>query len=59
MAFEALVTIPPFQVLEEGMEEFPLWLSRLRAWRRICEDAYLIPGVAQWGKDPALLQAAV
>ena len=35
----------------------PLWLSRLRTWRGICQGAGLIPGLAQWVKDPVLLQA--
>ena len=28
--------------------EFPLWLSGLRTWHNVCEDAGLIPGLAQW-----------
>ena len=40
-------------------EGFPLWLSRLRAGRSVCEDADSIPGLAQWVKDLALLQAVV
>ena len=27
--------------------EFPSWLSRIRTWHCICEDAGLIPGLAQ------------
>ena len=34
--------------------EFPLWLSRLRIQCCLCEDVDLIPGLAQWLKDPAL-----
>ena len=37
--------------------EFPLWLSGLRTQHSVCEDADLIPGLAQWVKDQVLLQA--
>ena len=43
--------------LKWANKEFPLWLSRLRTQRYLCEDASLIPGLIQWVKDPALPQA--
>ena len=35
--------------------EFPLWLGRLRSQESVPEDAGLLPGLAQWVKDPELL----
>ena len=40
-----------------SLEEFPLWLSRLRNGHSVCEDAGWIPGLSRWVKDLALLQA--
>ena len=34
--------------------EFPLWLRGLRTRRSVCEDAWSIPGLYQWVKDPVL-----
>ena len=38
--------------------EFPLWLSGIKIPCCLCEDAALIPGLAQCTKDPAISQAA-
>ena len=35
-----------------SLKEFPLWLSQLRTWCSLCENVGLIPGLAQWVKDP-------
>ena len=37
--------------------EFPLWLSELRTQHSVREDEGWIPGLTQWVKDSALLQA--
>ena len=42
--------------LRDKAQEFPLWLSRLRAQHSVYEDVGLIPGLAQWVKDLALPQ---
>ena len=39
--------------------EFPLWHSGLRIWHCLWGSTGLIPGLAQWVKDPALLQCNV
>ena len=38
-----------------NVQEFALWLSWLRTQHGVCEDGGLIPGLAQWVKDPGLL----
>ena len=40
---------------KEQFSYFPLWLSELQTPTGIREDAGLIPGLAQWTKDLALL----
>ena len=49
---------PKSQAIKESTEEFPLGLSGLRTQCCLCEDVGWIPGLAQWVKDSALLQAA-
>ena len=39
--------------------DFPFWLIRSRTQHYLPEDTGSIPSLAQWVKDPVLLQAAV
>ena len=39
------------------VQDFPLWLSRLRTQYSAYEDVGSIPRLTQWAKDLALLQA--
>ena len=36
------------------LQEFLLWLRRLRTQHSVCGDVGLIPNLAHWVKDPAL-----
>ena len=38
-------------------QEFPLRLNGLRTQHSVCEVVGSIPGLPQWVKDPAFLQA--
>ena len=48
-----------FLVCSKKGKEFPMWLSQLRTRLCLCEDAGLIPDLAQCIKDLALPRAAV
>ena len=41
----------------KNISEFSLWLNGLGTQHSVCEDAGLIPGLAQWVKDPPLPKA--
>ena len=52
-----LPSAPPLSSLplRKRIQEFLLWLSRLRTQHIVCEDVSLIPDLAQWVKDLVLL----
>ena len=52
-------TLSLLEILQKNIGELLLWLSRFRTLYSVCENVGLIPGLAQWVKDPVLLQAAV
>ena len=43
-----------FRLYPKSVQEFPLWLSRIRTQSFLYEDVGLIPGLTQWVKDPGL-----
>ena len=48
-----------FNYLKSIVKEFSFWLIELGTHHSVCEDVGSIPGLTQWVKDLALLQAAV
>ena len=46
-------------IMKTHILEFLLWLSGLRTQHSVHKDADSIPGLTQWFKDPALLQAVI
>ena len=45
-----------FKKILKYVREFLLWHSRLRIQPCLCGGVGLVPGLAQWVNDPALLQ---
>ena len=45
--------------LKQNVSEFLLWLSELRTWHCLNEDAGSFPALSQWVKDLVLPQAVV
>ena len=45
-------------LIENVFRGFPLWLSGLRTWHSVHEEVSSFPGLAQWFKNLAVLQAS-
>ena len=54
VAFHPVLTNGPFSSSKPLPLEFPLWLSMLRNWHCLWEEAGLNPSLTQWVKDLAL-----